>query len=136
MSQPEHPDHTTPDGAQYPTDNIVALFESREAAEATKAELLDSGFAEGDITLFHGEEGLREIESHQTPLTRLREALDRLTQDAGVDRDLYMDGLRRGHSLLEVYAPDDATVDRVRPVLQAHGALRAAALHRFTFEPL
>ncbi len=136
MSQPEPPDHSAPDAAQYPTDNVVALFASREAAEATKAGLLDGGFAEGDITLYHGAEGLREIKSHQTPLTRFREALDRLSQDAGVDRDLYMDGLRRGHSQLLVYAPDDATVDRARPVLLAHGALRAGALHRFTFEPL
>lgn len=72
----------------------------------------------------------------KTPLTRFREALDRQSQDAGVDRDLYMDGLRRSQSLLMVYAPDDATVDRVRPVLKAHDAHRAAALHRFTFEAL
>ena len=34
MSKSEHPDHATPNGMQYPTNNIVALFASREAAEA------------------------------------------------------------------------------------------------------
>ena len=47
-----------------------------------------------------------------------------------------MDGLRQGQSLLLLDAPDDATVDRARPVPKANGVLRAAALHRFTFEAL
>jgi hypothetical protein len=131
-----HHQHEVPDATHYPIDNVVALFESREAAESAKSALTAAGFDGGDIVLFHGAEGLRSIQARETPLTRLDAALDRLTQDEGVARATYMNGLRDGHSLMLVYAPDEATVDRASAVLQRYDVTHLAALHKFTFEAL
>src|SRR5260370_28223701 len=129
MSQQSHHTHEVPDATHYPVDNVVVLFESREAAESAKSALVAAGFDADDIVLFHGAEGLRSIQSRETPLSRLDAALDRLTQDEGVARATYMDGLRDAHSLMLVYAPDEATVARASPVLQVDALTPLAALH-------
>jgi hypothetical protein len=79
---------------------------------------------------------LQDIRSRETLLSRFGNLLDRLSEDGVLGREVYMDGLRAGQSLLMVYAPDDPSVQRARDTLKAHGAHKLVALRRFTVEPL
>jgi hypothetical protein len=133
MPQPSHP---TPDGTHYPSNHVLALLDTQEVGVETEAALVVAGFAKDDIVLFNGEEGWQEIQSRQTLRSRFGHWLDRLSEDGVLGREVYMEGLRAGQTLLMVYAPDDASVERARAVLSAHGAQKMIALRRFTIEPL
>jgi hypothetical protein len=118
----------------------LALLDTQEVGVETEAALVVAGFAKDDIVLFNGEEGWQEIQSRQTLRSRFGHWLDRLSEDGVLGREVYMEGLRAGQTLLMVYAPDDASVERAREraraVLSAHGAQKMIALRRFTIEPL
>lgn len=133
MSQPSH---STPDGTHYPTNHVLALLDSQEVSTETEAALIVAGFVKGDIVLFHGQEGLHDIRSRETLLSRFGNLLDRLSEDGVLGREVYMDGLRAGQTLLMVYAPDDASVARARDVLKEHGAQKMVVLRRLTIERL
>jgi hypothetical protein len=128
--------HPTPDGTRYPADHVLALLDSSDAGIAAKSALTEAGFAEDDIVLFDGPEALKAIQARETLFSRLEHALHRLDQDRGLGRQVYMDGLRAGRTLLMVYAPDDASVQRAQTILKAHDAQQLVALHRFSIEEL
>lgn len=133
MPKPSHP---SADGTHYPTNHVLALLDSAEVGEEAEAALVAAGFARDDIVRFNGPEGLQDIRSRETLLSRFGNLLDRLSEDGVLGREVYMDGLRAGQTLLLVYAPDDPSVQRARDALQAHGAHKLVALRRFTVEPL
>ena len=133
MSKPTHP---TADGTHYPTNHVLALLDTAEVGAEAEAALVAAGFARDDIVRFNGQEGLQDIRSRETLLSRFGNLLDRLSEDGVLGREVYMDGLRAGQTLLMVYAPDDPAVLRARDALTAHGAHKLVALRRFTVEPL
>lgn len=128
--------HSTPDGTHYPTDHVVALLDSRDAGATAKAALVAASFAEDDIVLLDGQEGLQAIQARETLSSRLNHALHRLDEERGLGRQVYMDGLRAGQTVLMVYAPDDATVQQAQAVLKEQGAQQVVALHRWSIEEL
>lgn len=131
-----HASHPTPDGTHYPTDHVLALLDSQDLGAETKAALIAAGFAQDDIVLFHGQDALKDIQARETPLSRLGNLFDRLSEDRGLGREVYMNGLRAGNTLLMVYAPNDASVTRAKDILIAHGGKKLVALHRFSIENL
>lgn len=131
-----HPSHPTADGTQYPTDHVLGLLDSQEAGAQTATALVAAGFAREDIVVFNGQEGLHDIQSRETLLSRFGHLLNRLSEDGVLGRQVYMDGLRAGQTLLMVYAPDDASIERARVVLKEHGAQKMVALRRFIIENL
>jgi len=130
--------HTPPDATTYPTNNLLAIIddgaEADRAAEALKA----AGFAPSDIVVFHGPEALAEIQSRETPITRLRNVWERLTQapDEGEGRDAFLQRLREGRTGLMVYAPTHEQAERARDILIRHHAYGLFYLRRWTAERL
>ena len=131
-----HPSHATPDGTHYPAEHVLALLDSRDIGAETEAALVAAGFTQEDIVRFDGQEALQDIQARETLLSRFNHALHRLDEDGSLGREVYMNGLRAGKTLLMVYAPDDASVTRARDILLAHGGKKLVALHRFSIEYL
>jgi len=131
MTRPSHP---TPDGTNYPADHVLALLDSQDIGAETEKALVAAGFAQDDIVLFNGQEALQDIQARETLLSRFNHALHRLDEDKGLGREVYMNGLRAGKTLLMVYATDDASIERARDILIAHGGHKLVALRRFSIE--
>lgn len=133
MAQSSHP---TADGTHYPTNHVLGLVDSQAVGAETVAALVAAGVARGDIAIFNGQEGLQDIRSRENLLSRFGALLDRLSEDGALGREVYMEGLRAGQTLLMVYAPDAASIARARDVLKAHGAQKMVALRRLVIEQL
>ncbi len=130
--------HEPPEGTTYPTNNLVAYFDDYAEAQQAAADLQSAGFAPGDIVVFHGQEALTEVQSKETPITRLRNVWEHLTQDvsAGEGRDVFLQELRQGHTALMVYAPHDDQSERARAILARHHAKVIFRLQRWYAERL
>jgi len=109
---------------------VVALKDDAVAAQAVDA-LRGAGFGPDDMLAY--------LASEATP--RLRERVRTASQVAGFGYEItlmrrYLAYAEEGAGWLIVFAPDDATVERVVEVCKCFGALCAVRYHRLASEDL
>ena len=103
-----------PSGAIYPKHYVVGVINDPQEA----------GFAHHDIRLFHNEELIEHVqqaEKRRNPLQRLVATFQQGT-DEGDDTQVYVEEARLGHHILNVYASNEAQVERVRDIITTYHA--------------
>jgi hypothetical protein len=108
--------HPHTEGTTYPVHHVVAIISDAEEARQAAQDLRAAGFAENDIMLYQGQDGLAAIRSKETLLTRFINALEQLSadKDEGAGRDVFLGYLQEGKTGLLIYAPQREQVETAR----------------------
>ncbi|MFL5665411.1 MAG: universal stress protein [Ktedonobacteraceae bacterium] len=112
-------------GAVYPKHYIMAVIdEVKEAQDAVQA-LRHAGIPAEDIRLFESHEVLEyaeHTERTRSLRSRIADVFQTITSDEDAHVLSYVEEALRGHAILNVYAPTDEQVERVKNILVAHRA--------------
>ena len=112
-------------GNIYPRDDVVAVIDDRDAAERATQALIAAGVPEDDVDLADPQSVLeadRDSRQHRDAFERLQSWLSVVFSDDAADYSSYVREAERRHYLVIAHAQRPETVERVRQVLQAHGA--------------
>jgi hypothetical protein len=115
----------TQPGAVYPKHYIMAVIDEVKEAEDTVQALRHAGIPAEDIRLFESHEVLEYAEDTERTRSlgsRIADVFQAITSDEDAHVLIYVQEALRGHAILNVYAPTDEQVERVRDILVAHGA--------------
>jgi hypothetical protein len=126
----EHPANIF--GAFYPLGYVVLAFAERQVAERVKLQLLNDHFEEADIAIL-GPEDLIETEGGEGGhADGFASAMGGETKIMEKHRDL----AKSGATFLMVFAPDNASTERVANVVKAFTPLTADKYERLTIHGL
>lgn len=113
-----------PAASAYATDHLFAIVaDSRAAARATRA-LLTHGYGPADVQMYSGPvqaRQLEELEQRRGIVRFFRAVQEALTYDAHTTRRRYSQALRQGQTVVMVYCPTDARVQRAADLLARDG---------------
>jgi hypothetical protein len=108
---------------------LTGVIDDQDAANDAAEALRKAGWKDKDFKLFHGEEAIKTAEEHpevaeehQSLARRFIIAVRDLSSNEGGLAEEYEEELRKGHSLLAIYAPDRKREDRAQKILQSHNA--------------
>lgn len=117
------------EGIFYPTDYVIAAFESQQALEGARNALKQAGFAENDLISLDAQhmrsldrEEKRE-ESHD-PIKAVKSFFSNMGDDSNFAQQ-YQELAARGFSFLLAYAPDDDKTARVTELIKQFNPQRA-----------
>ena len=111
------------DFRSYPTNRVVAILDSPQAAEDARADLVAAGITEGTIEFACGEEGLREIDFKGTSSGFFARMM-RMVQQIGELAEYwkrYEKALQDGKCLLAVDAAEDGVRKLALEKIKARG---------------
>jgi hypothetical protein len=112
-------------GNIYPRDDVIAVIDDREAADRARQALVQAGIPEDDVDVADAASVLeadQDFRQHRGAVERFQAWLSAAFSDDALDYRDYVHEAQRGHTLMMVHAQNARTVERVRQVLQAHGA--------------
>jgi nucleotide-binding universal stress UspA family protein len=115
----------TQPGAVYPMHYIMAVIDDVKEAEDAVAQLRHAGIPTEDIRLFESHEVLEYAENTERTRSlrsRIADVFQAITSDEDAHVLIYVEEALRGHAILNVYAPTDEQVERVKDILVAHHA--------------
>ncbi len=111
------------DFRSYPTNRVVAILDSPQAAESARADLVAAGIAADTVEFACGKEGLREIDFQGTS-HGLVARMVRMVQQIGELAEYwkrYEKALQDGKCLLAVDAGEDAVRELAHEKIKARG---------------
>jgi hypothetical protein len=123
----------------YPTDHLMGVLPSPEAADAAIADLERSGIAPAAIRVLVGEEAALRIDGrgkHHGLAARLYRLLQFTQMDQAPDFRRYEVEARRGHPVIAVKETDPVRRKAIRAILRAHAAHFTNFYGRFFTETL
>ena len=103
---------------------MAVIDDVKEAQDAVEALRL-AGIPAEDIRLFESQEVLEYAEHTERTRslgTRIADVFQAITSDEDAHVLIYVEEALRGHAILNVYAPTDEQVERVKDILVAHHA--------------
>lgn len=106
-------------GQVYPTDDVLGVVEDEAVGERVLAALREAGIPAGDVELI----GAAEFVAAGQPFDSERGLFERVAGWLSDERNYigeYRAEAQEGRAVLIVHAEDDATLERMRPVLVAH----------------
>lgn len=112
-------------GAVYPKHYIMAVIDEVKEAEDAVQALRHAGIPAEDIRLFESHEVLEfaeHTERTRSLRSRIADVFQAITSDEDAHVLIYVEEALRGHAILNVYAPTDEQVERVKNILVAHRA--------------
>ena len=108
---------------------LIGVIDDQDTADDAAETLRKAGWKDEDYKLFHGEEAIKiaekhpdAAEEHQSLAKRFVIAVRDLSSNEGGLAEEYEEEMRKGHSLLAIYAPDGKREDHAQEVLQGHDA--------------
>ncbi len=108
-------DGATSFGSFYPTNYVLAVFNTDTTVEQTRDALHAAGFSANDVIVASGQ-GVAEhdasMHASHGVLAKLGEKWSRLYTDDAMNADALMDMARRGAAFVLAYAPDEAATTR------------------------
>ena len=122
----------------YPTNRLVAVFDSDTDAQTTLGELFAAGFAKS-FDVFCGTAGARLIDfsgEQHGYLARLSRLLHHLNVPEGAQMDSYERELQAGHCIIMVQTDDADSQRRALDILRSHGAHFINRYGRWTMEEM
>jgi len=112
-------------GAMYPKHYIMAVIDEVKEAQDAIQSLHKAGIPTEDIRLFESHEVLEyaeHTERTRSLRSRIADVFQAITSDEDAHVLIYVEEALRGHAILNVYAPTDEQVERVKGILVAHHA--------------
>jgi hypothetical protein len=129
----------TSEGLPYPDNYVTAAIDRREDAERAAEALRQAGFDREDVVVMHAGEVIDNLqfrERHRNFVGRILAQIKANLTDEGLDDKRREHEAYRGHSIVNVYAPDPHQVERARDILAAHGAHDVKHYGEWTIEDL
>ena len=123
----------------YPTGQLLGVFDDLGSMEAARAALEAAGFAPADIVVLHGPDGAQRLDGlggANGPFSRLLRAVQFMTMDQMPDFLVYETAIREGRAVLAVRPGTDARRRQVIEILAAHGAHFVNYYGRFSTEEI
>jgi hypothetical protein len=117
-------DHPDASHLPYPTNRLLGLVGSQEAALRVVERLKSEGLSEDQMEVFFGDEGadaLHSVHDNSGLLGRLRQITGNLGPEPEQSKE-YEEALRAGKVLIGVQAPDESLMERARDALAAEGS--------------
>lgn len=113
----------------YPTDYVIAAFETRSLLNGARDALQHAGFAESDVIVLDAQQmrSLRREQNREASSNPLK-AIKAFISNMGDDSDYvlqYQELAERGYAFLLVYAPDDEKTAQVTQSLKPFRPERA-----------
>ena len=108
----------------YPTNKVIGVFADWEHARAAIDRLSAGGFTQEQIGVLYGQEGARRLDASGKEHGILAQISRFFQGFADMDdkhTKRHEQELLAGHVLLYVNADDDASKERIREVMKAHG---------------
>ena len=107
----------------YPTNRLLALLDSPQAAEGARADLIAAGVAEDTVEFLCGKEGLREIKRREKGFGLIRRTMRAIMRIGELAEywNRYEDGLREGKCLLAVDSVEDSVRRLALEKIKARG---------------
>jgi hypothetical protein len=107
----------------YPTDSLMAVLPTPEAAAAAAAALRAAGVPDRDITILRGDEGADRLDGTGAVngvVARLRRLVSFTLMDQLVDMAVYEQAVREGHAVVMVKARGERKAAAIA-ILREHG---------------
>jgi hypothetical protein len=123
----------------YPSGQLLAVFDDLTAAESARAGLEQMGVAPGDLLVLYGTEGASRLDGlggANGPLSRMLRAVQFMTMDQMPDFLLYETAIRGGRAVLAVRPRGDAGRRAAIETLARHGAHFVNFYGRFSTEEI
>lgn len=123
----------------YPTGQLLAVFDDIPSAEAARADLEKAGIAPADIVLLHGPEAASRLDGlggANGPLSRMLRAVQFMTMDQMPDFLLYETAIREGRAVLAVRTGGDDRRRAAVGIVAARGAHFVNYYGRFSTEEI
>lgn len=131
-------DTDSDDRRLFPYNSVVGVIDDPSELEAAVQELVASGFAESDVHVLCGDDGVRRIDA-KGKRNGLLARLFRIVDALGEEREhtaRHVKELESGHFIVVVDSPDEATKARARDGLTAHGGHFVNYYSRWSTEDL
>lgn len=108
-------------GIFYPTNYLIAIFDSPEIAERAEKIMLSAGYADGEVDSPSPEYVVADYEKAQKEGSLIRRIEQRLTRHFGSDSNMLEEQIewaRKGAGFLAVYCPTEHEAERVLRLLK------------------
>ncbi len=108
----------------YPTDQILGILPSTDAADQVVAELTGTGLDAGSISVLVGEEAARRIDGrgrHHGLVARIYRLIQFTQMDQAPDFRRYEVEARRGHPVIAIRETSAERRREIRALLRRHG---------------
>jgi hypothetical protein len=131
--------HDTRFGVFYPTNFIIAVFDSYETAKRARDIMLSAGYGEDEVDAVPSDYIIADIEKGTKNATLIKRVEQRLTRHFGSDASLWEDDLkwaRQGAGFLAVYCPTEHEAHRVLRLLKPLNPKSMRRYERFVVEDL
>jgi hypothetical protein len=106
-----------------PTDYLFGIIDDPEAAETVLTALVSAGFNPDRVRVFHGEQGVRQIDATGAEHGRLARLIRwrQNTTPARPHAERYEQAVRDGHCVIAVHASDQESRTQARQIMKQHG---------------
>lgn len=131
--------HDTRFGIFYPTNYIMAVFDSYEIAIRAEQIMLSAGYSDEEVDAMPGDYIIADIEKGTKNATLIRRVEQRITRHFGSDANLWEDDLewaKQGAGFLAVYCPTEHEAHRVLRLLSPENPKSMRRYERFVIEDL
>ena len=131
--------HDTRFGIFYPTNFIIAVFDSYETAKRASEIMLSAGYSEDEVDAVPSEYIIADIEKGTKNATLIKRVQQRITRHFGSDATFWADDLKwaqQGAGFLAVYCPTEHEAHRVVRLLASDKPMSMRRYERFVVEDL
>lgn len=126
-------------GVFYPTDYIIAIFDSFETARRAKEIMLSAGYSEDEVDAVPSDYVISDIEKGNRNATLLNRVKQRISRNIGHEACYWENDLklaRQGAGFLAVYCPTEYEAARVVRLLNPEEPKAMRHYERFVIEEL
>jgi hypothetical protein len=131
--------HDTRFGIFYPTNYIIAVFDSYETARHAERIMLSAGYSDEEVDAMPPDYVVSDIEKGTKNATLLKRVEQRLFGHFGSDATFWEDDLemaRQGAGFLAVFCPTEHEAERVLRLLRPEKPKSMRRYERFVIEDL
>jgi hypothetical protein len=131
--------HDTRFGIFYPTNYIMAVFDSYDTAQRAEKIMLSAGYSDEEVDAMPSDYIIADIEKGTKNATLIRRVEQRITRHFGSDASLWEDLLKwaqQGAGFLAVYCPTEHEAERVLRLLKPEKPKMMRRYERFVIEDL
>lgn len=131
--------HDTRFGIFYPTNYIIAVFDSYQIAQDAEKIMLSAGYSDEEVDAVPSEYVIADIEKGTKNATLIRRVEQRITRHFGSDARLWEEQLewaQQGAGFLAVYCPTEHEAHRVIRLLGPEKPKSMRRYERFVIEEL
>jgi hypothetical protein len=126
-------------GIFYPTNYIIAVFDSYETAQRAEKIMLSAGYADEEVDAVSSDYIIADIEKGTKNATLIKRIEQRITRHFGSDAALWEEDLKwakEGAGFLAVYCPTEHEAHRVLRLLSPLKPKSMRRYERFVIEDL